>query len=275
MRVDSCTTQVKECLQSEDRCGADYTQCVGLDNTEIRALCPADKLVGCQENGAFDWERVDNIVGGIYLSIDNELMEQCEVFAESKMAEICGDTFNCDAAFANDDSFGAEMLAINTTAADEMEIIGLVDFSKIAITETTGTIPTIVKYTATGEYSTLSQQNVDSVINKTNRIIAMLGEDTKIKMCVDGRNMEPIRGQRTDRNSTTTARFPRLLDEYARIVIQSGLEHAKLNYEQKLKNLMKDAMTKMADIKKAAGDISGGGMCYDKSIMGDLDFIKK
>ena len=35
MRVDSCTKEFKQCLQSEDRCGEDYTQCIGLDTDTI------------------------------------------------------------------------------------------------------------------------------------------------------------------------------------------------------------------------------------------------
>ena len=49
MRVDSCTKEVKECLQSQDRCGEDYTQCIGLDTDTIIRMCPYDKLVGCQK----------------------------------------------------------------------------------------------------------------------------------------------------------------------------------------------------------------------------------
>ena len=45
MRVNSCTTQVKECLQSEDRCGSDYTQCIGLDTDTIIRLCPCQKTM--------------------------------------------------------------------------------------------------------------------------------------------------------------------------------------------------------------------------------------
>ena len=39
MRVDSCTAELKNCLQDKDRCGSDYTQCVGAgyryDNSNV------------------------------------------------------------------------------------------------------------------------------------------------------------------------------------------------------------------------------------------------
>ena len=46
MRIDSCTKEVKDCLQSDDRCGADYTKCIGLDMQNIFAMCPQEKIGG-------------------------------------------------------------------------------------------------------------------------------------------------------------------------------------------------------------------------------------
>ena len=108
MRVNSCTTQVKECLQSEDRCGKDYTQCIGLDTDTIIRMCPEDLLVGCQNyNSGENVEETGNAeedfyaklepwVQGIMLNIDNNLLEECQQAADEAMITVCGGTENCD-----------------------------------------------------------------------------------------------------------------------------------------------------------------------------------
>ena len=108
MRVDSCTNEFKACLQSEDRCGEDYTQCIGLDTDTIVKMCPADKLVGCQynSNGADNNDYVYNkqdvydnlaeIVTGIFLNIDNNMLTACQRAADAAMIKVCGSTENCD-----------------------------------------------------------------------------------------------------------------------------------------------------------------------------------
>ena len=105
MRVDSCTTAVKECLQSEDRCGPDYTQCIGLDTETIMEICPAEKLTGCQyvygseqEITSNDqvYDELYNMVQGIMLNIDNSFMTQCQKALDESMIKVCGDTENCD-----------------------------------------------------------------------------------------------------------------------------------------------------------------------------------
>lgn len=105
MRVNSCTTAVKECLQSEDRCGPDYTQCIGLDTETIMEICPAEKLTGCQyvygseeEITSNDqvYDELYNMVQGIMLNIDNNFMTQCQKALDESMIKVCGDTENCD-----------------------------------------------------------------------------------------------------------------------------------------------------------------------------------
>ena len=103
MRVDSCTREVKSCLQSEDRCGSDYTQCIGLDTDTIMRMCPYEKLVGCQmvygENeirGDAVYEEVSRMVQGVMLNIDNNMLTMCQRAADAAMVKVCGDTANCN-----------------------------------------------------------------------------------------------------------------------------------------------------------------------------------
>lgn len=105
MRVDSCTTAVKECLQADDRCGKDYTQCIGLDTDTIIRMCPAEKLLGCQlvygsetEITSNDqvYDELWNMVQGIMLNIDNSMLTECQNALNESMIKVCGDTENCD-----------------------------------------------------------------------------------------------------------------------------------------------------------------------------------
>ena len=102
MRVDSCTNEVKECLQSDDRCGADYTQCIGLDTDTIIRMCPYDKLVGGQKvygetdiRGEAVYDELANMVQGIMLGIDNNFLNQCQNAANEAMIKVCGSTEDC------------------------------------------------------------------------------------------------------------------------------------------------------------------------------------
>lgn len=107
MRVDSCTTEVKECLQSDDRCGADYSNCVGLDTDTIIRMCPYDKLVGCQKVYSSEkvgksirddavYDELATMVQGIMLNIDNNMLTQCQKAADEAMVKVCGGTEECN-----------------------------------------------------------------------------------------------------------------------------------------------------------------------------------
>ena len=103
MRVDSCTNEVKECLTADDRCGNDYTNCIGLDTDTIVRMCPYDKLVGCQSvygdtdiRGNAVYDSIANMVQGIFINIDNNFMDECQKAVDEAMIRVCGTTENCD-----------------------------------------------------------------------------------------------------------------------------------------------------------------------------------
>ncbi len=102
MRVDSCTTQVKQCLTSEDRCGEDYTKCVGLDTDTIIRMCPYQKLSGCVEvYGAQQvtsdetYDTIANMIQGIFLNIDDNFLTTCQNAIDEAMVKVCGNTDDC------------------------------------------------------------------------------------------------------------------------------------------------------------------------------------
>lgn len=112
MRVDSCTKEVKSCLQSDDRCGSDYTQCIGLDTDTIMRMCPYEKLLGCQQKygdtdirGDKVYDEIATMVQGVMLNIDNNMLEKCQQAANAAMIAVCGDTESCND-FAVDNGVG-------------------------------------------------------------------------------------------------------------------------------------------------------------------------
>ncbi|MDW3024552.1 MAG: hypothetical protein R8N50_02585 [Alphaproteobacteria bacterium] len=116
MRVNSCTTEVKECLQSEDRCGKDYSQCIGLDTDTIIRMCPYDKLTGCQKmygdiniRGEAVYDELANMVQGIMLNIDNAALTECQAAVDEAMIRVCGNTENCNG-LTTVDNIGANSL---------------------------------------------------------------------------------------------------------------------------------------------------------------------
>lgn len=129
MRADACTTEVKECLQSADRCGKDYAQCVGLDTDTIVRMCPTEKLTACVQkykgNTSDLDEYLSSVAQGIMLDIDNSMLTQCQNAADEAMVKVCGDTENCDG-LALDDGLGGRSLEYKickySTSDDSMNI---------------------------------------------------------------------------------------------------------------------------------------------------------
>lgn len=102
MRVDSCTKEVKECIQSEDRCGPDYSNCIGLDTDTVIRMCPYDKMVGCQKEYGADkvggeetYDKIANLIQGLLLNIDNSMYTACQNAIDAAVTKVCGGTEDC------------------------------------------------------------------------------------------------------------------------------------------------------------------------------------
>ena len=140
MRIDNCTNDVKECLTSTDRCGKDYTQCIGLDTDTIVRMCPSDKLVGCQlVYGSADirddrvYDELARIVQGIMLAIDNNMLSECNKAVDASMIKVCGDTESCNE-LAMSQSLGGDSVKYEACRVDQMgNLAGCV--SRIPISE--------------------------------------------------------------------------------------------------------------------------------------------
>lgn len=111
IQVDTCTAEVKTCLT--DRCGSDYSECIGLSTESIGNLCPIDSLTACVQNGNYSdvdaiREYVAQVAMGLTLQIDNALANACQNAANDAMIRVCGDTENCDGMV--DKNFGTNTL---------------------------------------------------------------------------------------------------------------------------------------------------------------------
>ncbi len=101
LKVDACTEDLKDCLTDESRCGADYSNCVGLSTEQIIRMCPYDKLTGCKN--VYDneltsdqvYENLTNVVQGIILNIDNELLAVCQAAVDNAAVRACGENLDC------------------------------------------------------------------------------------------------------------------------------------------------------------------------------------
>lgn len=157
MKVDACTGDLKNCLADENRCGADYSKCVGLSTEQIIRMCPYDKLTGCKNVYDKDlttnevYENLNNVVQGIILNIDNEMLATCQAAVDASAKRVCGENLDCGNLINLD--------LIGTTSLDykicEYQIVG----NDVAFTDNChrdqSLIPDVdlgrVEYSATGE----------------------------------------------------------------------------------------------------------------------------
>ena len=114
MRVDACTTEFKACIQDDDRCGKDYSKCIGLDNDAIARICPEDKLTACYKEYGKNEEKVRDMLArtaqGILLNIDNSLLAVCEKAMTDAIVKYCGDEYSCNGLI--DDNLGSRSLSL-------------------------------------------------------------------------------------------------------------------------------------------------------------------
>ena len=259
MRVDACTTEVKKCLTDDDRCGADFNNCIGLDMTAIKEMCPLERLVSCQtatSNGedvdyAASWDNIERIVRGIFLNIDNAMLTQCQAIVSERMIELCGDTMSCEI-YGDDISVGMDSLASQQRTDGDYVISGLLSLNNLEIKQDPNTLDYYMD--VDGYMNSISDApediqkrikiTLDGIRNEVNRKISMLKSDPQVDMCINGRDMTQIRGgdaSARDKNRTT-ARFPALLGNYTYVIANSILDQAKQNYDAKYALLMSEAM---------------------------------
>ena len=108
-KVTVCNHEVEECLLAEERCGKDYSGCIGLSTYEIGELCPVDVLTGCMADNNNDEyavrEYVAKVAQGIALNIENSILNKCEAALKKAMLTYCGAEDTCPNAKLDESMF--------------------------------------------------------------------------------------------------------------------------------------------------------------------------
>ncbi len=268
MRVDACTAEVKECFTAEDRCGANFQNCIGMDYDYIHDICPIDSLVVCKQGRSdFSMDDLDSMLMGLYLNIDNSAMEQCQNLVDAKMAEICGSTTDCNR-FAADDTIGTGSLRAQKDGTI-YRLTGMISFGSIkmgmASTKVTDDedelrpgqigvqeyIAKVVEKNSKEKDSeniiAIIEEELNNIAGTINRTIEMIEQDPEIQYCISGRDLSQITGKSGDK---TSARFPNLLNQVKMQIAVSALRQAQDNYNKKFNEevtkAMKDASVDVA-----------------------------
>ncbi len=277
MRVDACTQEVKDCFTEDTRCGENFQNCIGMDYNYIHDICPLDKLVVCKANNpAFSMDDLDSMLMGLYLNIDNSMMEQCQNLVEAKMEEICGSTTDCDR-FAADDTMGTGSLR-SQKDGNVYRVTGMISFGSIKMGDASGRMKdtgddseTRLEPGQIGVQEYLShvrkrnadvadgaaiissiEEELNNIAGTINRTIEMIEQDPEIQFCINGRDLSQITGNKRDH---TSGRFPNLLTQVKMQIAVSALRKAQDNYNAKLNKAITDAT------KDASADLAQY-MCY-------------
>ncbi|MCM1295086.1 MAG: hypothetical protein NC311_06045 [Muribaculaceae bacterium] len=277
MRVDACTQEVKDCFTEDTRCGENFQNCIGMDYDYIHDICPLDKLVVCKANNpAFSMDDLDSMLMGLYLNVDNSMMEQCQNIVEAKMEEICGSTTDCNL-FAADDTIGTGSLR-SQKDGNVYRVTGMISFGSIKMGDATGRLKdtgddseTRLEPGQIGVQEYLShvrkrnadvangvaiissiEEELNNIAGTINRTIEMIEQDPEIQYCINGRDLSQITGNKRDH---TSGRFPNLLTQVKMQIAVSALRKAQNNYNEKLNKEI------TAATKDASADLAQY-MCY-------------
>ncbi len=265
MRVDACTQEVKDCLTQEDRCGSDFMNCIGMDFEYIHDMCPVDKLVVCKQTDPdFKMDKLDSMLMGLFLNIDNKALENCEKVAEDKMLELCGSTTDCNT-FAADEFLGTGSIRSQKDGA-VYRVTGMISFGSIKMGDATGQMVDGGKRLAPGEVSVASyidqvrksnqdvpnagsiiqtiEDELNNIAGTINKTISLIESDQRIQYCINGRDLKQITGGRRD---ATQARFPNLLNQYRVMIAMAALRKAQSNYNKKVTTVIEKAAKDASD----------------------------
>lgn len=266
MRVDACTQEVKDCITDENRCGPDYSNCIGMDYKFIHDMCPVNKLVVCKNTDEhFDMTKLDNILMGLFLNIDNKALENCERIAEEKMVELCGSTTDCNV-FAADDYIGTGSIKTQKDGST-YRVTGMISFGSIKMGNSFNYLSAddkkvvdggkalapgelgVDNYIAQVEANNMSvpkrteiissiKEELNNIAGTINRTISLIESDQRIQYCINGRDLSNIKGSEGEK---TKARFPNLLNQYRVMIAMSALRKAQDNYNKKVYGAIEEA----------------------------------
>lgn len=293
MKVDACTAEVKSCLI--ERCGDDYSECIGLDIDSVGNLCPYQKLTACMtENKDEDTVReyVAEVAMGLALQIDNALVAACQNAADDAMIRVCGDTETCESAQFDlsslkymikpmacryNDPQGNERLCYQNIAqfgnADNgcgifATLTGKPAVSSVVYNNDGNFVSNASSY-FTPEFSASTTNQVVSILNGAlNRIMTSIESDPRVQYCMSGRQVQGFYGFEGI-NTTGNVHFANLTKSIRTVVADHLLsllyeenEQLEESFEEDMDDLNDKIAVRLANSAYASsclgGSASGG-----------------
>lgn len=283
MKVDACTKEVRDCLTSDNACGADYSACIGLSADAIMKLCPEDKLTACKtanDSGSYGddnvMEYVYKVAQGIALQIDSNMQLACENALDSAMEKYCGDKQSCPNISLLSSTITNQMRAQVCTedgkeCHDSPSVFKVADLlkgdilvkvrgpemSQIAYNDGNPGKDVFKLYSDTSKTTdefdssefkskdiyTLTKQTVDMLNTAWNSKIAQIESDPKVKACMTGRDFDKF-GKSNDK---TKARYPNLTQSARMNIADDLVKRFSSDYSDAAKKINDEKVPVLAE----------------------------
>ena len=222
------------------------------------------------QNYVYDvYDNLSKIATGIFLNIDNNLLSACQKAVQSKVLEVCGSLSECDA-FDDDNVIGTDSL-VPIRDKDKIIIDGLMNFGLLGSKATTDNQTGKVTYSIddTGykfdddiwdnaDQATLLRikSAIKTIETRVTQQIDALSTDPTIRECIFGKGNDwrygKSKGKGLDDSGENVQRFSHLLDSYSKMIFNSGLKKAYLNYRTKYDEMVAKALEDQSDDIKGA-----------------------
>jgi hypothetical protein len=251
-----------------------------MDYNYMHDMCPIDKLVVCkQQDKSFNMSKLDEMLMGFWMNVDNSALDQCQNIINEKMKEVCGSTTDCNK-FLTDDVVGTNSLK-SQKVGNVYRVTGMISFGSLKMGDASGNSKKLkpgeldaadYMKNARAKSSGVSDAesiltgidaelaNISGIISKA---VSAIEQDQKVQYCITGRDLSQINGKGRDENNMTQGRFPHLLDSPKMLIAASALKKAQENYDKKFNqevaDATKDASADLAQYMCQKMASSGGG----------------
>ena len=297
MRVDACTKQVKKILTDEDRCGKDYVNCIGMDLESFKAMVPVEALTACGEDGEKipSMDKLDNMLQGIYVSIDNKLASACQAGVEEIFNKECPEG-NCEKLFESMkiDLEKNSPLKLDKESDGSYVLSGLIDYGNLEIKKITNNNTSIYNIDKDGYITNIDNSDDDKYKERVklylekleksvSNVMNKFSTDPIISNCMSGRDLKQIKGTSTvkeyeknadgsvkldnkgdpqskgirARGDKTEGRFPNLLDSLSSRIAKQALDVSTAVYAKAYQEKMSELVKLSPDPDKIAK-----ALCY-------------
>ena len=310
MKVDACTKEVRDCLTSDNACGADYSTCIGLSADAIMKLCPEDKLTACKtanDSGSYNgddvMEYVYKVAQGIALQIDSNMQLACENALDSAMEKYCGDKQSCPNISLLSSTITNQMRAQVCTedgkeCHDSPSVFKVADLLKGDIlVKVRGPEMSQIAYNdgnpnkdvfvlrdendiKNKDIASLTNQTVDMLNTAWNSKIAQIESDPKVAACMTGRDFDKFGKSNDKSNDKTKARYPNLTQSARMNIADDLVKRFSSDYSDAAKKINDEKVPALAEelakkIEKEVGSLEDALDVSNKAICDAYTHIVK